>query len=355
MSAAISRATSIHSISAVSNPFSSSRHELHDGGTPPEFAGSIGRRRKFKSSRFRGTEYPKPWLEHVDPRKKWEKIIFWSAILIGILIGAVICFFSYLSVSNHDYCLLFEDNFQTLDPNIWNFETQRGGFGSGSFEWTSDDPQNSYVDAEGLHIVPTLTTESTDITVDDINDNYVLNLTTAGTCTALSKDEHDCSIRSNVTSGAIINPVRSARLNTRGTKSITYGRVEVVAKPPVGDWLWPAIWMMPEPQGSDGNGAYGPWPASGEIDIAEWRGNPGSKYPDGRDSVGSTLHWGPVYAADAFWRTSGKHNLRRTDFSEEFHTYGLEWSKNYLFMYVDTRLVVSDKDLWNCVGLMQRF
>ena len=34
---------------------------------------------------------------------------------------------------------------------------------------------------------------------------------------------------------------------TRGKKNIRYGRVEVVAKMPVGDWLWPAIWMMPEP------------------------------------------------------------------------------------------------------------
>jgi len=99
--------------------------------------------------------------------------------------------------------------------------------------------------------------------------------------------------------------------------------------------------MMPEPQGKHGAGAYGAWPASGEIDIAEFRGNAGSEYPDGRDSVGSTLHWGPISDADAFWKTSGKHNLRRTDYSKAFHTFGLEWSEKYLFMYVDTRLVVS--------------
>jgi beta-glucanase (GH16 family) len=29
-----------------------------------------------------------------------------------------------------------------------------------------------------------------------------------------------------------------------GTKTITYGRVEVVAKLPAGDWLWPAIWYV---------------------------------------------------------------------------------------------------------------
>lgn len=336
--------------SVKSNPFTASHNEIptpNNGIHTPYSASQPDillplRRRKFKSSRFVGSDYPKPWTEQRDRRQTWEKVIFWSSIVLGVLIGAAICFFQYKSVSNFDYCLVLDDEFRTIDKKTWNYEIQRGGFGSGSFEWTTDDPKNTYVDAEGLHIVPTLTTETTKITPAQLNDNYVLNLTTAKTCTSLSGQPwNDCSIRSNVTAGTIINPVRSARLNTQGRKTITYGRVEVVAKAPVGDWLWPAIWMMPEPQGPKGAGKYGPWPASGEIDIAEWRGNAGEHYPDGRDSVGSTLHWGPVAAADAFWKTSGKHNLRRTDFAAKFHTYGLEWSEKYLFMYVDTRLVVS--------------
>jgi beta-glucanase (GH16 family) len=44
--------------------------------------------------------------------------------------------------------------------------------------------------------------------------------------------------------------------------------------------------MMPE------NSTYGDWPASGEIDIVESRGN-GPEYDvGGRDVIGSTLHWG---------------------------------------------------------------
>jgi beta-glucanase (GH16 family) len=87
--------------------------------------------------------------------------------------------------------------------------------------------------------------------------------------------------------------------------------------------------------------AYGPWPASGEIDISEVRGNPGDTYPDGRDSSGSTLHWGPVTELDAFYKSTGKLNLKRTDYSDKFHTFGLEWSNDYLFTYVDSRLAVS--------------
>lgn len=166
--------------------------------------------------------------------------------------------------------------------------TQVDGFGTGSFDWTTDDSKNAFVDGKGLHIMPTLTTESTPITEAQLMDGYALNLTQAGgdgTCTGSSNSA--CSVRSNVTTGVIINPVRSARLNTKGKKSIKYGRVEVVAKLPKGDWLWPAIWMMPE------NSVYGPWPASGEIDIMEAKGND-HEYPHGRDYVDSTLHWGEL-------------------------------------------------------------
>ena len=116
------------------------------------------------------------------------------------------------------------------------------GFGSGSFDWTTTDDKNAFVDEEGLHIIPTLTTEATSITEAEIFNGYTLNLTKAGgdgTCTGDSNKV--CSIRSNSTMGTIIPPVRSARLNTKGKKGIKYGKVEVVAKFPEGDWLWPAI------------------------------------------------------------------------------------------------------------------
>lgn len=78
---------------------------------------------------------------------------------------------------------------------------------------------------------------------------YTLNLTQAGTCT-VSNDQQvfgavvndPCVKVSNATSNQIINPVRSARLTTAGKKTIRYGRVEISAKMPAGDWLWPAIW-----------------------------------------------------------------------------------------------------------------
>ena len=67
--------------------------------------------------------------------------------------------------------------------------------------------------------------------------------------------------------GNILNPIQSARLRTAESFSFKYGRVEVSARVPCGDWLWPAIWLMPR------YNAYGQWPASGEIDLMESRGN----------------------------------------------------------------------------------
>ena len=61
---------------------------------------------------------------------------------------------------------------------------------------------------------------------------------------------------------------------------------------PRGDWIWPAIWMLPK------NAEYGNWPSSGEIDIVESRGN--ANCANGLNSFGSTLHWGPDWATDAW-------------------------------------------------------
>ena len=253
-------------------------------------------------------------------------------IIIGFCVSGYIMYTGVQEAQIPEQCLIMEDNFEKIDPANWGYEIQTGGYGNGEFDWTTNDPKNSFVDAEGLHIVPTLTTESTSITEEQIVNGYTLNITKAdgdGSCT--SSDYKSCGIRSNSTTGTIIPPVRSARMTTKGKKSIKYGRVEVVAKTAKGDWLWPAIWMMPEED------KYGEWPRSGEIDIAEFRGN-SYKYPEGRDFVSSTLHWGPDYKHDGYINTHGTAFFRRTDFASSWHTFGMEWTENYLMLYLDSRL-----------------
>jgi hypothetical protein len=58
--------------------------------------------------------------------------------------------------------MIFEDDFGNgIDENDWNYEIELGGFGTGYFDWTTNDEKNAYTDENGLHIVPTLTTEAT--------------------------------------------------------------------------------------------------------------------------------------------------------------------------------------------------
>lgn len=127
-------------------------------------------------------------------------------------------------------------------------------------------------------------------------------------------------VQTSSTYGGIINPITSARMRTAETFAMKYGRVEVRAKLPIGDWLWPAIWMLPAKQ------TYGTWPASGEIDIMESRGNPPSYAAEGIDTYGATLHWGPNYFYNRYFFTTGSHKLPEgEDYSQDFHVYGLYW------------------------------
>lgn len=148
----------------------------------------------------------------------------------------------HLYTNTVQYCLVLDENFDSIDPAVWSHEVQIGGFGPGAFDWTTSDPSNSFTDSEGLHIVPTLTNMTTSFTNDDIWNGATLNLTLDGSCTDPNLNDHNCAVRSNRSKGYTLPPVRSARLSTKGKKFIKYGRVEVVAKMPVGDWLWPAIW-----------------------------------------------------------------------------------------------------------------
>ena len=58
-------------------------------------------------------------------------------------------------------------------------------------------------------------------------------------------------------------PYSSGRIRTKHRGDWQYGKIEVRAKLPAGQGLWPAIWMLPTDE------KYGTWAASGEIDIME--------------------------------------------------------------------------------------
>jgi beta-glucanase (GH16 family) len=150
------------------------------------------------------------------------------------------------------YCSVYEDDFTNgFNDKIWTKEAEVGGFGNGQFEETTNTDENVFVKDGLLTIKPTLQDRHL------IETNNVINLTASGLCT--SDTWSSCVASTNTTNGTIVNPVKSARINTKKGASIQFGRIEVVAKMPAGDWLWPAIWMLPV------NDTYGPWPGSGEV------------------------------------------------------------------------------------------
>ena len=158
--------------------------------------------------------------------------------------------------------------------------------------------------------------------------------------------------RNGALSGNVLNPVQSARLRSAGKFSFKYGKVEVKAQLPKGDWIWPAIWLLPEDE------AYGGWPASGEIDIMESRGNAGS-CPGGSNTFASTLHWGPAWDANGYEHTHTEHT-HSEDLSEDFHIYGLLWTKDRIQTYIDTpdNIVLdvdtSSQSFWDLGGWTNR-
>ena len=96
----------------------------------------------------------------------------------------------------------------------------------------------------------------------------------------------------------------------------SYGRFEVRAKVPWGQGFWPAIWLLPR---------NASWPAGGEIDIMEARG-------DLPYRMSSALHWG--------WDTNN-HQYRSqayesgANFTADYHDYAVEWEVGTVRFYVD--------------------
>ena len=80
----------------------------------------------------------------------------------------------------------------------------------------------------------------------------------------------------------------STRIRSVNSFSFKYGTIEFEAKMPKGDWIWPAVWLLPKLVNLikltylvlkiyiytvlSRSNEYGQWPASGEIDILESRG-----------------------------------------------------------------------------------
>lgn len=121
-----------------------------------------------------------------------------------------------------------------------------------------------------------------------------------------------------ITAQEIDGKVRSVRMNT--TESWTYGYFEARLKLPVGKGTWPAFWMMPK--------NYRTWPGDGEIDIMEHVGY----HPN---YVSSSIHCNSYNHVKGTQKTN---EIYLSGANAEFHTYALEWTKDYMNFIFDGKV-----------------
>lgn len=136
----------------------------------------------------------------------------------------------------------------------------------------------------------------------------------------------------------------SARLTTRGKAAWRYGKIEVRAKLPQGQGTWPAIWMLPEKT------TYGPWAASGEIDILEAvnLGVPCAKCPGGRENtILGTIHFGAKWPNNKL----ASKEIAYPPVLDGFHTYAVEWYPDRIVWLVDGQVYSElTADKWSTTG-----
>ncbi|HBV62219.1 MAG TPA: glucan endo-1,3-beta-D-glucosidase [Rhodopirellula sp.] len=193
--------------------------------------------------------------------------------------------------------LVWEDNFDgdSLDYSKWGIEVNAFGGGNGELQIFTDRKENIRV--EGGNLV-----------LEARRDNANIMGTT--------------------------REYSSGRVRTKNRGDWKYGRIEVRAKLPAGAGLWPAIWMLPT------GDKYGGWAKSGEIDIMEFRGQ-------NTNEVLGTLHYGDAWPKNA---SSGKeYKLPKGNFTDDFHTFAIEWQAGKIEWFVDDKLVQTQTE-WSTTG-----
>jgi Glycosyl hydrolases family 16/Calx-beta domain len=110
----------------------------------------------------------------------------------------------------------------------------------------------------------------------------------------------------------------STKMTTQNLKTFTYGRIDIRAKVPKGQGVWPALWML----GS--NISTVSWPKCGEMDILELLGQEPNK-------VYQTVHYGP--GPGSIQKSRSK--ISTSAYSDGFHLYSLIWEKDRLRFLVD--------------------
>ncbi|XP_054731992.1 gram-negative bacteria-binding protein 1-like isoform X2 [Anastrepha obliqua] len=234
---------------------------------------------------------------------------------------------SLTTIHNRKVCrgqLIFEENFDgdQLDASRWRYEV-RLPLDIADAEFVLYDT-NAELSNGLLKIEPRLwgnDSPNADIQKGDLN--------LGARCTAYQNPEVEC--QRHPFGRVVLPPVLSARINTKHAFSFKYGRVEVRAKLPQGDWLFPLLLLEPLVN------YYGQQPyASGQMRIAFLRSNLNLQTGSGVEVGGRVLHGGAVLCAESNNRDKFMVNTSRgAHFGESFHIYSLTWNDRLLSLDVD--------------------
>lgn len=145
----------------------------------------------------------------------------------------------------------------------------------------------------------------------------------------------------------------SASINTGNKFSFQYGRLEMRAKLPYGEGLWPALWLMGDSYFEHLD--WDAWPRCGEIDVMQFIGIGGEEDRDRRDAYQSeylsvynnkivgnnrttcNLHWGVDRQHHKQSGTS--YSLPEGVFADDYHIFAVEWTEEAIEWYVDDTLI----------------
>lgn len=212
--------------------------------------------------------------------------------------------------------VVWSDEFDgsAIDTTKWSFEKNCTGGGNNELQCYTDRADNAFVSDGKLHIVAKKESFSGQAKNDD-DPTY-----NAG----------DTSVKRDYT---------SARLRSKNKGDWKYGRMEIRAKLPQGQGVWPAIWMLPT------EWKYGSWPLSGEVDIMEAiNSNTGTN----GNKVYGTLHYGDMWPNN---KNAGDSYSPATNIWDEYHTYTIEWEEGEIRWYVDSKhYLTENKKGWYTKG-----
>ena len=106
-----------------------------------------------------------------------------------------------------------------------------------------------------------------------------------------------------------------------------YGRMDIRAKLPEGQGIWPALWMLGDNFSTTG------WPACGEIDIMELIGHEPS-------TTHGTAHWGSSWNVHQY-NGSSITLPNGEKFSDAFHLFSVIWEENEITWLMDDQVFFS--------------